>query len=73
MRPRPREFGVNREFPAKKVKGGQDGVDDEAERSCPRVMEKEFKRLAEKLCQERACQIQACLQGEGVIFEARLV
>ena len=27
-------------------------------------MEKEFKRLAEKLCKDKACQIQYCLQGE---------
>lgn len=27
-------------------------------------MEKEYKRLAEKQCKEKACRIQYCLQGE---------
>ena len=27
-------------------------------------MEKELKRLAEKLCKDKACKIQYCLQGE---------
>ncbi len=37
-------------------------------RPLPRVllMEEEFKRLAEKLCKKKACQIQSCLQGECV-------
>ncbi len=31
--------------------------------SCGRLMEKEYKRLAEKLCKDKACKIQYCLQG----------
>ena len=29
------------------------------------LMEEEFRQLAEKLCKEKACRIQRCLQGEG--------
>lgn len=29
-------------------------------------MEEVFKKLAEKLCKEKACQIQSCLQGKAV-------
>ncbi len=34
-------------------------------------MEKDFKKLAEKLCKEKACHIQSCLQGNNIATNTR--